>query len=275
MLIGLGLAALTGLGVLSLGGHADNKERKEKISVMEDETAEKAEKAEVLLHKAKQDCDSSVKELNHLKKRIYSSTFTLFTDNAKKITNIDFNDRLISMDKIETMDIQMPQQIGSYSDLSNHSVKDTLGLLTGMGLAGGLVGFVYEMHQSLKLDAIEAEVEAIAEKVNLEYEQVKKECVKLNSITRLLKTANQTIETMKKLTDRAVVQMMDIIRTSGTDFNKYSDSAKEQIWITFKMIDAINQLLNMEIITPNGNVSAKYRKFVGEINTTYISGENA
>ena len=64
--------------------------------------------------------------------------------------------------------------------------------------------------------------------------------------------------------------MLINIEQAGTNFSKYTEGEKEQLWITFKLIDAINKLLNMEIVGPNGGVSTKYRKYVGELTTELL-----
>ena len=259
------------MAATTVGMHMNNEDTRKEIRAIRKSAEEKVESSKSMLSNAKRKCNLSLTRLNKIKKNIYDSTFQIFTENAKKITNIDFNNRVNSFNKVEGVSLQT-KQVTKYSLEPAESVfGNAMDFIAGIGLGGGL-GLGHELHQSFQLDEIKAKTKAEAEKINLEYELVRKECVKLNSLTGLVKTTISTIDALQKLADKAVDEILVNIEQSGTDFSKYTDSEKEQLWITFKLIDAINKLLNMEIVGPNGGVSTKYRKFVGEI-TTELLGE--
>lgn len=266
------LAAIVGGGLFAattVGMHMNNEDARKEIRSIRKDAEEKIESSKEMLSRAKQKCNSSLTLLNKRKKDIYDTTFKTFTENAKKITNIDFNDRVNAVNKIESINIQT-KQVTRYSlEPSDSALGNAMDFIAGIGLGGGW-GLGHELHQSFELDKIKAKTKAEAEKINLEYELVRKECVKLNSITGLVKTTISTVDTLKKLADKAVAEMLINIEQAGTNFSKYTESVKEQLWITFKLIDAINKLLNMEIVGPNGGVSTKYRKYVGELTTELL-----
>lgn len=271
MIIGL-LAAVSGAALTAFiadGGRLSNIEQEQEINSIRSEIDSRTKKINNYIEKTKNDNKSAFSKLQRIRKSVYDTTFADFTAEASKIVNVDFNQEIQKIKNIKKKDLTVSDH---YFSTPSSAITGGAGVFLSVMSPG--ISLCSQLSYSFKLDKIKASAEMELAELDADIEVVKKECAKIRSITRLALTADTTIKTMKKLADLSVNNMKTIIAESGDDFKKFNQKEQEEIWVTFNYIDALNQLVNMQIVNENGNVNGKFKKFIGEVNREYIGDKN-
>ena len=215
-------------------------------------------------------CDDALERLYKANKTVYQSTFPKFVEIGSQIMNIEFDDRQESFRKLGSKAKIVSGINISYTDsiISRDYGVAAVILSSIVSPAALLSQTIY----SVKLKATLAEAKTELSRIQAAVEVAKREIAKMRSITTLADTATETVKSMQLLTDRAVCNLEQQLNSYGTDYRAYPETVKNEVWLTFKMVSVLNELVNMQILTSSGAISGKFRKFVGEINSTFLEG---
>ena len=210
-------------------------------------------------------CNNTLKKLHNVNKSVVDTTFKNFVNIAENIANVELNDELLEIHKVK-LNFSLENNLSlknEYASRNKFKIAVTNMLLPGSYLISQAI-------YSAKLDVQLAESHAEIAKVKALCEVAKREIAKMRSISNLAESAIATTETLKELGDRAIENLIFVTQSKGYDYKNFSEEDKNSVWLTFKLMSALNELINMEILTESGNISAKFRKFVGDINEDYI-----
>lgn len=246
---------------------SDNRVTKDVINLNIKEAEDLIARIDRNMDAAVKQCDRALELLYEANKGVYETTFPRFVAAGSQIMNMEFDDRQEACRKLgKTVDVDC---LGNLKMVNNVLTGDVgtawavLGCLMGAGL---LVQTVY----SVKLKATLAEAKMELAKVQAVVEVAKREIAKMRSITTLADTATATVKAMQVLTDGAISELEEILNNYGVDYRSYPEDVKDRTWLAFKMVSVLNELVNMQILTPSGAISGKFRKFVGDINLQYL-----
>lgn len=256
----------------------------ERLDSINDNIIELSTKTKEMAEESKSNCDKAVNALNRQKKNLYETTFTTFSVTAGKIKNIDFDNTIPKENKLNTLDTAGIENYSLfYFDHSTGSVIfDGIATFASSVLdhyttfppdalgAFELIDDIAKFVRRRKLSSMIEEANAEYSKLKAQCELVKKECSKIDSVTKLCGTTHDTIAALKKMADMAIGEMQRNIAQYGVDYGSYPNEVQTQVYFTFNLIGTLNALANKKLITGNGNVSAAFRKFVGEVNQTYL-----
>ncbi len=201
------------------------------------------------------------KQFNALEKvrdDVYDTTFKKFKDVAGKIVNVEFNSDLAESNKfasnLESITVQMPEiDVPSIEYEWDGAHIFAMAVLSPVGMALAKLG---------ELDKAVNKAELELSQLEYEYEQIKTECAKVKSIYLLTATLRLTILNFQCLADNAIKSLEEITTQSGYDFTKYTQEEKEHVFLTFKFVEAVNKLVNMQVINKNGNINRKLKHFI-------------
>ncbi len=242
--------------------HNKNKNKKDKIERLNDEMESIISRTERQVKMSQMKCDFECQKFLDQQEKIYRTTFENFKKIAGQIKNITINEKILYKIKARNIDVK-GLDFNEICPASSYDFKNII-MYTTIGYLPTQIIYSFRLDNKIE--------EARAEKSKLEAKcaAIRTECIKMNSITGLYKTANNTIETLQKLADKAVDEINNIIDENGTDYNSYPESVQDQCWLTFNVISALSNLINTEIVDKNGNVNKKFEKFIKEVHTEYL-----
>lgn len=256
------------LGALAIGKAShSNRSKEDIVESLSNDAANLVQRIDRNLDKALEDCNRSLCTLHGVKEDVVKTTFPQFISVASSIMNIAFDDRIDAENKLKTS-FDFQHKINTNT---NHSfLTGTNGTLLISGIMGMGVGLATQLLYSVKLDGRIAEARTELARVRSVVEVAKLEIAKMNSITKLAITATETLKVLKAIGDGAVANLSETVATYGNDYSLFPEQEKETTWLTFKIISALNEFVNMQLLTPSGAISAKFRKFVGDVGTEFI-----
>lgn len=264
--MGLFMLAL-GLAVANYKAGENNRTKEHCIDSMSQDAVNLVQRIDRNIDRALADCNHSLAALHEAKQDIIGSTFLNFIDVAKNIMNISFDDRIDDAQTLKsTFDFQRRVNI----DVTHKFLTTPDGSLIVAGIMGTAPGLIAQAVYSVKLDGRLAEARTELARVRAAAEIAKMEIAKMKSITKLAITATETLQALKKVGDGAVSNLSNTVKAYGTDYALFPETEKDTTWLTFKIMSALNEFVNMNLLTPSGAISAKFRKFVGDTGTEFL-----
>lgn len=264
--MGLFMTALLSAATYEI--YKDNRVTKSVIKINQEEAENLIARIDRNMDAAVSRCDNSLKKLFLANKAVYQSTFPNFVQVGSQLMNVDFDDRQEALRKVKK-----PEKT-DYNISANSTFAKVSAFYSSTSLVSSVitpvVSLATQVVYSAKLKATLAESKTELASIKAAVEVAKLEIAKMRSITTLADTATETVKALQVLTDAAIVDLAQKIKTFGVNYNDYSEDAKNTTWLTFKMVNILNELVNMQILTPSGAISGKFRKFVGDVSINLL-----
>ena len=94
--------------------------------------------------------------------------------------------------------------------------------------------------------------------LRVQCEKAKTECVKIDNLTKMCNSINETISALDVLTKKIVVEVKNIISTQGSDYSTYTNEQKNKVFLMMNFSLALNDLVCTDAFDSNG---VKYTPF--------------
>ena len=112
--------------------------------------------------------------------------------------------------------------------------------------------------KAVELDEKMVEAEEKHAELRVQCEKAKTECVKIDNLTKMCNSINETISALDVLTKKIVVEVKNIISTQGSDYSTYTNEQKNKVFLMMNFSLALNDLVCTDAFDSNG---VKYTPF--------------
>lgn len=206
----------------------------------------------------------------------FENAYTRLANQREEVADGTLRDFVETMSNLKNVDIELEKKTNKKFDefgISNVHYKNNsyqknyvaesilnLALVGILGIGpGGVVSYVAK---AVKLQEKIDEAKVELARVKAASEEAKVKCTKISSLTTLGKNTYKTIDTLKNLTDMSIEEVSRIIKDSGTDYQTYTENEKDKVMIMYNFSFALMDLVFTDIFEENGEVSARFKKFV-------------
>lgn len=259
------LAGVAGAAIFNHFAREVNDDYATTLNMINDDMEELYEKTNAKIQLSEKRFDKEYDALYKQKEEIFRTTLTKFADTIKHLNKVEFDNQLEKKEMLAKFERNMT----AYHDNSTHRGKkwakpsNEIATTLLFGLAGQGMFFLGNVVRGVRLQGKIDEARAERDKLRAQCEEAELQCTKLDSLSRVCKSAYKTTDSLQMLTDRAVEQVQEIVEKSGYDFSLYSEKEKDSIMIMYNFAMALNDLVCTHIFDDEGKVVPEFQKFVG------------
>lgn len=239
----------------------DNNASIRLLNRMNEEMKEMYSEAKRLREQTKRNFNYNYQKLIEQREDVFKYTLPQFIHVMSRIKKVDFGNNL----KIQKGVTLLKEKNYEYETNFMEVQESYFNIETIVQYAwGGFVGVhIGNLFKAVELEEKIQKAATEKEKLKAQCEKVRMECVKVDSMKELCKSANETIRTLNRLTQQSISQVRQIILYHGDDYSEYTSAQKDSVMLMCNFSLALNDLVCTEIFDEKGNVVPQFEKFVG------------
>ncbi len=204
------------------------------------------------LKRSTKNFDEKYNNLIELKKEVYNTTLTRANDILEKIHLEKIDIPVLRKLKMEAaINIQKEYTHVKFPGIINDSLR------VALGLEGGL-------KQSFELSQARDKAKLSQAELQVECEKVRSLCIKINGISRYMRSFYETIDTLQKLSDLAISSLEPVVDAKGENIDTYTKEEIDKLHIMLNFVKLTSDLVRKEIIDSNGVLSKDFTKYISE-----------
>ncbi|MBP1934996.1 hypothetical protein [Ammoniphilus resinae] len=251
ILAGVAVAAVT--GVAGAAAKAVNRDYEEELESINNKIKNLAEKTDRNYQNAQKKTEEQVNEWVAFKRDLTQYSLQRFVDSFGKLKKVDFKEsKDLSLDQIKdierfTLDYKLNSSGKSLGTESEAAVKGAV-----LGVVGGGAYFIGSLIKGVKLQYAIEEAEANLAELKVQAEKVKKAQLKLVKLGKHAQEMHQVAHTLNELFILALQEMEGNMNRYGTDYSKYGQEVRKQVYVTAEFAKTIKHLIDAPLVSDRG-----------------------
>ena len=251
ILAGVAVAAVT--GVAGAAAKAVNRDYEEELESINNKIKNLAGKTDRNYQNAQKKTEEQVNEWVAFKRDLTQYSLQRFVDSFGKLKKVDFKEsKDLSLDQIKdierfTLDYKLNSSGKSLGTESEAAVKGAV-----LGVVGGGAYFIGSLIKGVKLQYAIEEAEANLAELKVQAEKVKKAQLKLVKLGKHAQEMYQVAHTLNELFMLALGEMEENMSRYGTDYSKYGQEVRKQVYVTAEFAKTIKHLIDAPLVSELG-----------------------